>query len=137
MSNITPQSGTMNRGRWATLETLVRAWAKEGDETIIVSGPILKDGLPRIGATGVSVPEDHYKVLLRTKNGKQSAIGFLMGKNPAARDLESYVLSVRQIEELAGINFFPQLRDSDDVETKVEFKDWDFKAKFSYDRCSN
>lgn len=138
MSNITPQSGTMNRGRWAQLETLVRAWAKESDETIIFSGPILKDGLPRIGETGVSVPEEHFKVLLRSRAGKYQAIAFLMNKTPSTQGLESYALPVREIERRTGLNFFPHLSRNiqDSVERDIDWSAWNFKAKFAYDRCS-
>lgn len=138
MSNITPQSPKMNRGRWAILENLTRAWAKEGDETIVVSGPVLKDNLPRIGVTGVSVPDEHFKVLLRSKDGQRSAIAFLMTQNPSASDLQTYALPVRAIEERTGLNFFPHLSQNEQnrVEESIDWSAWDFKAKFSYFPCS-
>jgi endonuclease G len=138
MSNITPQSPGMNRGKWAQLETLVRAWAKEADETLILSGPILKDGLPRIGRNAVSVPEEHFKVILRAKNRENKSIGFLMTKNPTIQGLEGYALSVREIEKLTGLNFFPHLsqNEQDKIERQIDWSAWNFKAKFSYDRCS-
>ena len=138
MSNITPQSPGMNRGRWASLEMLARAWAKEGDETIIVSGPVLHDNLPRIGSSGISIPRDHFKVLLRSKNEQLNAIAFLMTQNPTARGLETYALPVRTIEELTGLNFFPHLSSNEQerIEKKISWDQWDFKAKFSYYPCS-
>lgn len=138
MSNITPQSPGMNRGRWASLETLTRAWAKEGEETIIVSGPVLRDNLSRIGRTGVSVPDEHFKVLLRSKGNQRHAIAFLMTQNPTASGLETYVVPVRTVEQLTGLNFFPHLKkeEQDRVETKIAWDQWDFKAKFSYFPCS-
>ena len=42
-SNITPQSSSMNRGRWSMLETLIRAWALESEQTLIITGPVLSD----------------------------------------------------------------------------------------------
>ncbi len=138
MSNITPQSPTMNRGRWATLETLIRSWAKEGSETFIVSGPVLREGLKRIGQTGVSVPDDHYKVILRNIRGKLSAIGFLMSQNPTHPKLEAYALSVDQIEDVTGLDFLSHLSEAeqDRLEKKINWQDWDFSARFSYDPCS-
>ena len=138
MSNITPQSPGMNRGRWANLEMLARAWAKEGEETIIVSGPVLQANLPRIGGTGISIPNDHFKVLLRSKGQQLNAIAFLMTQNPTASGLESYALPVRTIEELTGLNFFPHLskNEQDRIEKKIAWDQWDFKAKFSYYACS-
>ena len=138
MSNITPQSPGMNRGKWANLETLVRAWAKQGDETIIVSGPVLAEGLPRIGQSGISVPEQHFKVILRTRQGVRSMIGFLMGQNPVDSALETYALPVADIEHLTGLNFFPHLtaREQERLEGRIEWPQWDFRARFSYDPCS-
>ncbi len=137
MSNITPQSPGMNRGRWASLEMLSRAWAKEGDETIIVSGPVLRSNLPKIGSTGISIPNDHFKVLLRSKNNQLSAIGFLMTQNPTASSLESYALPVRTVEELTGLDFFPHLskNEQERIEKKISWEQWDFRAKFSYYPC--
>jgi endonuclease G len=138
MSNITPQSPGMNRGRWASLELLVRAWAKEGDETIIVSGPVLQANLPQIGSTGVSIPAEHFKVLLRSRGGHLAAIAFVMSQNPTATGLQAYALPVRTVEELTGLNFFPHLSvtEQDRVEQRIAWEQWDFKAKFSYDSCS-
>ncbi len=138
MSNITPQTPGMNRGRWASLETLVRAWAKQGDETIIISGPVLRDGLPRIGSTGISVPEQHFKALLTIRNGKKSMIAFLMGQNPTEGSLETYALPVKDIEEITGLNLFPHLSSTEQarLESRIEWEQWDFRARFSYDACS-
>lgn len=138
MSNITPQSPGMNRGRWASLELLVRAWAKEGEETIIVSGPVLAENLPQIGSTGVSIPAEHFKVLLRSKGQQLDAIAFIMSQNPQATGLQAYALPVRTVEELTGLNFFPHLSraQQDRIERSISWENWDFKAKFSYGPCS-
>jgi len=139
MSNITPQSPGMNRGQWAKLETLVRAWAKEGDETYIVSGPILAEDLPKIRNTDISIPREHYKVIMRLHNGKRSAIAFLMSQNPNSADLRTYALSVREIENRSGLNFFPHLPRSEQegLETTIDWSRWNFTARFSYLPCSN
>lgn len=138
MSNISPQTGKMNRGQWAQLEVLVRAWAKDADETIVFTGTILDGKLPRIGRTGISVPNEHYKVLLRSKDGKLDAIGFLMSRNPTGPDIETYALPVRVIERLARVDFFPHLTSAvqDSVESEIDWTQWNFKARFTYDPCS-
>jgi hypothetical protein len=43
-------------------------------------------------------------------------------------------LSIRQLEEYSGINFFPSLNDSeeDEIESEVNLGNWDFQAKFNY-----
>jgi endonuclease G len=139
MSNITPQSPGMNRGQWAKLELLVRAWAKEGDETYIVSGPVLSDDLPKIRNTDISIPREHFKVVMRSHDGKRRAIAFLMAQNPAASDLRTYALSVRDVEKISGLNFFPHLNqtEQDEIEQSIDWSKWNFAARFSYLPCSN
>jgi len=65
MSNMTPQVGSFNRGIWKKLEEKVRGWVKKYKELYIVSGPILKNGLQRIGPKkDISVPKEFYKIIL-------------------------------------------------------------------------
>ncbi|MFA5032299.1 MAG: DNA/RNA non-specific endonuclease [bacterium] len=48
MSNMSPQTAGFNRGVWKRLEDKVRAYARDNDEIYVVTGPVLKDGLPTI-----------------------------------------------------------------------------------------
>lgn len=138
MSNITPQTPSMNRGRWVKLETLVRAWAKTANETVIVTGPVLSANMPQIGASRVSVPDYHYKVVMVTNGTKREAIAFLMPQHPTFIDLKAYVISVRELEAMTGINFFPHLAvsEQDRMEKNVSWDAWNFKATFAYSACT-
>jgi endonuclease G len=136
-SNITPQTSSMNRGRWSMLETLIRAWALESEQTLIITGPVLSDELDKLPSTEISIPDYHYKVLLSRKKNKWRAIGFLMDQAPQGHKLEAFVFPVREIEKITGINFFPHLSTSESrqLEENVEMTLWDFKAKFQYLPC--
>ena len=138
LSNITPQTPTMNRGRWVKLETLVRAWAKDSSETVIVTGPVLSNGLPQIGASRVSVPEYHFKAIMVTRGNQREAIAFLMPQNPTQQDLRTYGMPIRQLEQLTGLNFFPHLssREQKRMEEEVNWSSWNFTATFAYSACS-
>lgn len=138
-SNITPQTPSMNRGRWVKLETLIRAWAKGASETVIVTGPILKGDLAQIGPSRVSVPDYHFKTILVNRNGKREAIAFLMPQHPKFSDLKSYVISVRELENLTGMDLFPHLtrKEQDRIEKNIAWDFWNFKATFSYSACSS
>ena len=46
-----------------TLESQVREWGRENNEIAVVTGPVLKGDLPRIGKNRVAVPEYFYKVI--------------------------------------------------------------------------
>lgn len=138
LSNITPQTPAMNRGKWVKLETLVRAWAKSAQETIIVTGPVLKNDLRQIGPSRVSVPEYHYKAVMVTRGNKREAIAFLMPQQPTFSDLKAYSISVRELEELTGFDFFPHLgqREQDRMEKAITWSAWNFEATFAYSSCS-
>ena len=117
-SNMSPQSPSFNRGIWKKLEELVRTWAVEYKAVYITTGPVLRAGLPAIGPNRVSVPEYYYKVILDNRGPEVKAVGFLMANQSSSADLRSLAISIDQVEQATGIDFFPLLED--EVEEKVE-----------------
>ncbi|HLL95552.1 MAG TPA: DNA/RNA non-specific endonuclease [Spirosoma sp.] len=126
MSNVSPQVPQFNRGIWKELEELVRTWALRDNGLYVVTGPVLKPGLPTIGRTNeISVPEKFYKVILYCNNSATDQpnirmIGFLLNNEPSDSPLRQYVVPVDQIEQLTGIDFFPKLPDN--LEQQLESK---------------
>ena len=118
LSNMTPQIHAFNAGIWGKLETQVRDWSYKFDSLLIVTGGILRDGLPTIGIDSVAVPEYFYKVIL-CKNGTDiSGIGFILKSDNSSLPLKNFAVTIDSIERVTGIDFFPQLPDS--IESKVE-----------------
>ena len=111
-SNMSPQVPGFNRGIWKNLEEQVRTWAKAYDSIYVVTGPVLKDGLVQIGSNGVSIPKYYYKVILDNTGGDAKAIGFLMPNEASKEPLEKFAVSVDQVEQETGIDFFNKLPDS-------------------------
>jgi endonuclease G, mitochondrial len=138
LSNITPQSDKFNRGAWGQLEVLMRAWALKYGKIWIVTGPVLEKGLKTIGKNKVSVPNYHFKVILRREGSSFRGIAFLMPSDVPYPDLEAYALSVREVEQLTDIDFFHFMPPSEAnrVETRKSLKHWDFQANFNYLPCS-
>lgn len=136
-SNMTPQPGPFNQGRWSQLEYLIRAWALKYTKIWIVTGPILLPNLPTIGKNNqVSVPEEYYKVILRKEGRNYKGIAFLMHIHVPYRDLASYTTSIDQVEELSGFDFFQFLsKEQEYAEKEIDLKSWDFTAKFDYLPC--
>lgn len=104
MSNMSPQTPGFNRGIWAKLENQVRDWALDRDSIIVITGPVLKEGLETIGE-GVSIPEQYYKILYDPSSEEMTA--FLMRNESSSEELSSFVVTVDAIETATGINFFP------------------------------
>lgn len=131
MSNMSPQLKELNGGIWRELEETVRDWAYDNDELYIVSGPVLTEGhiIKQIGRNKVSVPDMFYKIILDIKQPNQKAIAFLMPNEKSERKLEEYVVSIDEVEELIGINFFADFLDPE-LESTLEAmnttKGWKF-----------
>lgn len=112
MSNMSPQKHEFNSGIWENLESQAREWARENGEVYVVTGPVLKVNLPRIGMNRVAVPEYYYKIILDYKQPESKAIAFIIPNRAAAFPLQNYVVTVDSVEHLTGIDFFPALPDS-------------------------
>ncbi len=118
MSNIAPQKPQLNQTAWRRLEVLVQKWACGEDDVTIVTGPILKSGLPRLDS-GVSIPDRFFKAVYT----KSKSICFIYDQtddrrvSPYDRDM-----SVRDCEKEIGFDIGPQ--NSEDIETKFDFSSW-------------
>lgn len=137
-SNMTPQPGPFNQGRWGQLERLMRSWALKYKKIWIVTGPILIPNLPVIGKDNqVSVPDEYFKIILRQQGSSYEGIAFLMHTDVPYKDLASYVTTIDHIEKLSGFDFFQFLNDDieDTVEKRADLPSWDFNAKFAYLPC--
>lgn len=110
-SNMSPQDPGFNRGIWKRLEEQVRTWAYENEAIYVVTGPVLSENLPQIGLNDVSIPNYYYKVILDYSNPSIKAIAFLMPNQSSNASLQTYVVTINELEQLTGINFFPALPD--------------------------
>ncbi|GAB3337678.1 hypothetical protein GCM10027299_49060 [Larkinella ripae] len=112
MSNISPQVPEFNRGIWKQLEEQVRVWALRDQGLYVVTGPVLRSGLPTIGKKNrVAVPEYYYKVLLYCNNPEIRMIAFLLKNEESDRSLKQFVVPVDEVERRTGIDFFPKIPD--------------------------
>lgn len=108
-TNMCPQNHNLNGGDWNELEMQCRKWAKRFGEIYIVCGPILfRSAHKTIGRNKVVVPEAFFKVVLRMGDDPK-AIGFIYRNEAGNRPKGDYVNSLRQVQRITGITFFPQL----------------------------
>lgn len=63
MSNMVPQKPLLNQQAWRFLEEQVRFWACGEKSIKVITGPILKDNLPRL-KSGLSIPQEFFKIVL-------------------------------------------------------------------------
>ena len=132
-SNMSPQVPSFNRGIWKKLEEQVRIWGRLYDGIYIVTGPVLTSILPKIGPNGVSVPELYYKAILDYNNGRMEGIGFLLPNAASSENLQHFAVSIDQLEQITGIDFFSHLTDADEkvIEQKLCVPCWEWKPQKS------
>lgn len=127
MANICPQDGALNSGAWNTLEEKCRLWTQRDSAIVIVAGPIYKTSDRKtIGENKVRVPSAFYKVIVAPYLENPRGIGFVYPNMSAPGNMQNYVMTIDDVEELTGIDFFCNL--PDDIENEVEsvssFKEW-------------
>lgn len=143
MSNMSPQLSSFNQGYWVTLESQVQKLGRSktfSDTLYVVKGGTIKEGqiksyITRNNGNKVAVPKYYYMALLKVKNGVYHSIAFWMEhkeygysyKNKAPlSEIMSHAVSVNELEQLTGIDFFPNLPDATEerVEDQKDINTW-------------
>lgn len=107
MTNMSPQVGSLNRGIWKLLETSIRGWTVQRNQsyTIYVGG-IYSDSDKKIGK-GVTVPHAFYKIVIN--NETHEVAGWKFPHEYPYQDLGTnlklYRTPIAQIQKEAGVNF--------------------------------
>lgn len=125
MSNVSPQVPAFDQGIWRKLEEQARAWVRKHDSIWVATGPVLKNGLKKIGRrTKISVPDSYYKILFSPQDGGHM-IGFLLPNDECiGNTYDDFIVSVDDIESATGINFFPNIKNEDLLESKIGTMTW-------------
>lgn len=130
MSNICPQDHSLNSGAWSTLENKSRQWAKRDSAIIIVAGPIYSTSdRERIGESEVRVPSAFFKVMIAPYIEKPRGIGFIYPNMTSPGNMQNYVTTIDEVEQLVEMDFFFNLPDSleNEIESVGSFKLWNKK----------
>jgi endonuclease G len=110
MTNMYPQHGSLNRGIWKLLETSIRGWAVQTNQSYtIFVGAMYGAGDEYIG-NGVIVPHAYYKIVINN-NTKQIAGWRFPHTKPyvnLGNDLTKFRVTVANIQQEAGVKYaFP------------------------------
>ena len=127
MANMCPQDHNLNAGAWQTLENKERQWAQRDGNLIIIAGPIYEAGdTKRIGDAGVRVPSAFFKAFLAPYLDKPRAIAFVYPNMASPGNMKDYAMTIDDLEEITGFDFFPALPDEieNEVEAVYSFTDW-------------
>jgi len=130
MSNVAPQVPEFHRQVWKHLDFLTRRWIQARGAAYVITGgffydrreedPAVATGAVRyltIGPGRVAVPTHFYKIII-ARNPRShlfESIAFVL-ENRAYRepyDEQSYIRSIKWIEDRTGIRFMSQLEATD------------------------
>lgn len=118
MSNMSPQLPGHNRGVWKRLEELVRDWASDSDSLYVITGPILKPGLPTVGPNEVSVPEAYFKAIFHYQGEQSKCIAFIVPNEASSEPLQRFAVNVDSVEQITGFDLFYAVED--ELEKQIE-----------------
>jgi len=110
MTNMSPQAGSLNRGIWKLLETSVRGWSVQRNQsyTIYVGG--IYDANDKKIGNGVVVPHGFYKIVINNQTNEVAGWAFphVAPYPNLGNDLTKFRLPIAQIEKVGGVDFkFP------------------------------
>lgn len=127
MSNMSPQRPAFNRGVWQKLESTVRRFAiNEESITVIIGGIFIEDEEPiYIGINKVRVPEFFYKVIL-DETPPRKMIAFILPNKGSKKQLDKFVVSVDDVEEATGLDFFAEIKNGEGakLESEINATQW-------------
>lgn len=137
-TNQVPQiQNSFNGGIWSNLENAIRGEV-QGDTLYVVTGVAFKKVggsesikyiKPQCDTKQCPVPNYFYKVVMKVKRSggavtSASTVGFWMEHKTYSGSYANYAVSVDQIEQWTGMDFFVNLPDT--IETSAEAnKSWD------------
>ncbi len=121
-TNMTPQRSNFNQNIWANVESKVRNWAKNSDTLYVVTGCVI-DGYTSSttdkNGMDCPIPVAYYKVVLRYSTSTTIGYSGYMGcaiymdhkDYSDTKVYASYAMSIDDLEEKLGIDFFVNLPD--------------------------
>ncbi len=121
MSNIIPQKPRINQTIWKDIEhNVALKYGRYFGEVWVISGPVFEEPI-KVTSSGIPIPSRYYKIIADEYKTELRVIAFLVDNScPPYTRIKTELVSVDQIEELTGLNFFPDLPDS--IQIAIESK---------------
>lgn len=129
MTNMQPQTHSLNAGIWSRMETQVRSWAASAyiDTLYVVKGGTIdkEDQIyDYLGSDANQIPVPKYffmAMLAKQSTGGYTAIGLWVehiAEYSSKTPIGNFAVNIRELEQKTGIDFFPNLPDA--IEESVE-----------------
>ena len=116
-TNMTPQLNDHNEGIWADLEGKVRGWANTSDTTYVVTGVTVSASSKKERdsyGNSVTIPDAYFKAVLKYNKASTfapwtAAAFYLEHRAYSGNITKSHSMSIDELEEITGIDFFVNL----------------------------
>ena len=134
MSNVSPRLPRLERETWRALERLeADEFAQQLGRVWVITGPIFREALKETPLPcGVEIPNAFYKIIVAEVDGAPIVLPVIMTQEDNGKErLRNFTTTIDQIEELTGLDFFPEL--PVEIETAIE-STLDFDARWDVDR---
>jgi len=128
---MTAQVSSMNQKIWARLEEKVREWTATCDTMYVVTGAMIQSNTDKTiryvkdnANKDVAIPKYYFKALAMKKGNVYYTAAYKMDNSASISNdqVNTYRISVKELEEQSGFTFFPTL--TQDNKAKVESNLW-------------
>lgn len=134
LSNMCPQTHTLNAGDWERLESACRRWVEQQDVTLYITcGPIFEGTARRRINRRVPVPEKFFKAIVCIDQGQERGIAFIYENGTQSRPMEQYACTIDEVERITGYNLFANLPAAlqKEIEKQADLEAWNKRGKIS------
>ena len=134
LSNMSPQLNSFNSGIWLELENITRQWGYSNtlrDTLYVCKGATIDEANTLKIVNNMPVPKYYFMAFVAQKGSSYKGIAFLLEhkKYTSPYDLKPFAISIDELEQKTGIDFFCNF--PDDIENQVEkeftLTDWTWK----------
>jgi endonuclease G, mitochondrial len=109
MTNISPQSKSLNQRWWERLERVeFNHFTRIFDKVWVIAGPVFADHPINLPNGPVQLPSEFYKVFLAEKAGQWHVLAFLVDQGVEGKEpLSQYRVSMADVTAKTGFDFLP------------------------------
>lgn len=128
LTNICPQTYTLNGEDWEHLESFCRRYVRKNHTTLyIICGPIYTSEPVQRRQKRLYVPDKFFKTIVCLDKGDERGIGFIYNNDSETHPMTYYVRSIDQVEKITGYDLYNKLdkKLQQRIEAQSNFKDWE------------
>lgn len=133
MSNVAPQSPSLNRGVWRDVEhRIAELWTAQWGEIWVIVGCISSTSRETLSGSDVDVPRRFYQVVVAQEGLDIRAFAVLFDQDvPWGAWPTRHLITIDELESLTGLDFLPDLPSfiQDPLEAELPTRLWPIRKR--------